>query len=176
MDKTIQLPDSNRFNFAMPVSFGELEWSSYDTASWKEKNWNPRFDRGEQLSDLFKDPVSFYAIASNNNPVTEGGWDLNYIGYESTSISEPNGFSDANLTDGPWLLENENGGTAHSPNFLSSLSESPSARPHHLEPPSVIMEFTQRIYHLMVRCHLTGSLGRASTTSGRWAWQKCFNG
>ena len=95
----------------------------------KRKSGIQAFDPGsEQLTDLFKDPVSFYAIASNNNPATEGGWDPNYIGYESTSISEPNGFfSDANLTDGPWLLENENGGTAYSPNFLSTLSEYPSA-------------------------------------------------
>ena len=90
-----------------------------------------------------------------------------YIGYESTSISEPNGFSsDANLTDGPWLLENENGGTAYSPNFLSSLSEYPSALVYHLEPPSVITEFTQEdILFLTVLFHLTQvSLGQESIT------------
>ena len=130
--KPSNLPDSNKFNFAHARFFWRDWKGDIRIDTWPHgirKSGIPAFDPGsDQLTELFKDPVSFYAIASNNNPATEGGWDLNYIGYESTSISEPDGFfSDANLTDGPWLLENENGGTAYSPNFLSTLSEYPSA-------------------------------------------------
>jgi len=89
----------------------------------------PKLDpSSDLLTELFEEPVSFYALAVDNNPNTDAGWDENYIGYLSTSISESGGFfSDTNLTDGPWLLENENGGTAYSPNFLSSLSETPNS-------------------------------------------------
>ena len=89
----------------------------------------PQLDpSSDLLSELFEEPVSFYALAVDNEPSTDAGWNTDYIGYDANSISYPFAFfSDTNLTDGSWLLENENGGTAYSPDFLSSLSETPNS-------------------------------------------------
>ena len=108
---------------------GWAEIMPSNMASNVRKTGIPRFDPGsERLEDFFEEPVQVYAIAVDDDPNTDTGWNLDYIGYESTSISDINGFfSDSNLSDGPWLLENENGGTAYSSNFLSSLTESPES-------------------------------------------------
>ena len=89
----------------------------------------PKFDpANEILEGFFQEPVSFFALAANNNPNSDSGGSSDYIGYNSSSISEPSGFfGDSNLSDGPWLLENDSGGTAYSSNFLSHLNDFPSA-------------------------------------------------
>ncbi|MEL0005585.1 MAG: LamG-like jellyroll fold domain-containing protein, partial [Opitutales bacterium] len=130
--KPTDLPESNRFNFAHARFFWRDWAGDVRIDTWPHdmrKTGIPQFDpSSDRLSELFEEPVSFYALAVDNNPNTDAGWDENYIGYLSTSISESGGFfSDTNLTDGPWLLENENGGTAYSPDFLSSLSETPNS-------------------------------------------------
>ena len=130
--KPTNLPDSNLFNFAHARFFWRDWKADARIDTWPHdmrKNGIPQFDPGRDiLSDFFEEPVNFYAIAIDNNPATDSGWNTNYIGYESTSISDSNGFfADSNLSDGPWLLENENGGTAYSANFLSTLSDFPSA-------------------------------------------------
>ena len=130
--KPTDLPESNRFNFAHARFFWR-DWGG-DTRidTWPHdmrKTGIPKLDpSSDRLSELFEEPVSFYALAVDNNPNTDAGWNTDYIGYDSNSISYPYAFfSDTNLTDGPWLLENENGGTAYSPDFLSSLSETPNS-------------------------------------------------
>ena len=130
--KPTNLPENNRFNFANARFFWR-DWAG-DTRidTWPHnmrKTGIPKLDpSSDLLSELFEEPVSFYALAVDNNPSTDTGWNTEYIGYESNSISSSDGFfSDTNLTDGPWLLENENGGTAYSPDFLSSLSETPNS-------------------------------------------------
>ncbi|HAF58755.1 MAG TPA: hypothetical protein DCL00_04120, partial [Opitutae bacterium] len=126
------LPRSNQFNFAHGRFFWRNWAGDVRIDTWPHdmrKTGIPKFDPGsERLEDFFEEPVQVYAIAVDNDPNTDTGGNLDYIGYESTSISDINGFfSDSNLSDGPWLLENENGGTAYSSNFLSSLTESPES-------------------------------------------------
>ena len=92
----------------MPVFSGEIEVRMLvliPGLMTLRENGFPQFDPGRDiLSDFFEEPVNFYAIAVDNNPATDSGWNTNYIGYESTSISDSNGFfADSNLSDGPWL-------------------------------------------------------------------------
>ncbi|MDA0343667.1 MAG: LamG domain-containing protein, partial [Verrucomicrobia bacterium] len=116
--KPTDLPESNRFNFANARFFWR-DWAG-DTRidTWPHdmrKTGIPKLDPSSDfLTELFEEPVSFYALAVDNNPNTDAGWNTDYIGYDANSISYPFAFfSDTNLTDGPWLLENENGGTAY---------------------------------------------------------------
>ena len=130
--KPTDLPESNRFNFAHARFFWRDWGGDARIDTWPHdmrKQGIPKLDpSSDLLSELFEEPVSFYALAVDNDPSTDAGWNTDYIGYDANSISYPYAFfSDTNLTDGPWLLENENGGTAYSPDFLSSLSETPNS-------------------------------------------------
>ena len=49
----------------------------------------PKFDPANEILEDFSRASNFFALAANNNPNSDSGGSSDYIGYNSSSISEP---------------------------------------------------------------------------------------